>query len=767
MEDGGRGMSISTRAATEQILDRFFGGLNDESRDAAETLVELFRETQASVLPYRRGATERWYGFATDARRARELQREVTAFVGPTWTLWSGAAAELDPNEPIEGIILAVAHGPVVRLDPVPGREGDVREALGLMAHLLRGRLAVELEVPRPRHRILSELELAYAAGNTRRARELIDEITATGTLGAINLLFLEIRLRDVVGDANAILDDPDLPDLIRRRRPTSVTFSIVRAVQARHLMPFEERWRSGDEHAPVAALESFGELSADFQVILADPKLDGLDEFVPVLVAHHVMRGEREEAADLISVTATPAAEWSRVLLEAAGPTSTVAEASGGAQAMDVQAPPHESLRYMFEQGAFEVLLKRAAEEVLDAPSIEYVVRAAYNLDTLEAAESAVNLLQAADHEAIEEARKDRALREAERALRDLFVPTDGDGHMSTIGSWRDWFKVIAKTPRFPAALSVAARGRYEWPATLMGDGRYRKELAAAILSCANSAESGAAALGGLPDLLEWLEAAPPKIDVSSIFVAALDLLLYAADSSDDRDSLSIRLFGQIAEARRDPDEIALRLSEFGDLWNEVAAPMRLDWPLALLDIAVDFAGRAEPVKEFFARILASVALWSDRIDRTHELTLRSIGSDLGEEGTVTAVLGAPLGERAKLDPLQVLAGKTVGVYSLTPGVQNRVVRLLGDRCPTAVVEINGDMVSTEQLRALAKKADVMVVAFRSAKHAATDAIVAVRGRENILPARGKGSAGVLRALEDWAAHLATTPSRVAATRV
>jgi hypothetical protein len=40
-------------------------------------------------------------------------------------------------------------------------------------------------------------------------------------------------------------------------------------------------------------------------------------------------------------------------------------------------------------------------------------------------------------------------------------------------------------------------------------------------------------------------------ETDVSEILAAALDLLLYAADNSDDRDNLSIRLFGALAAAR------------------------------------------------------------------------------------------------------------------------------------------------------------------------------------------------------------------------
>jgi hypothetical protein len=99
--------------------------------------------------------------------------------------------------------------------------------------------------------------------------------------------------------------------------------------------------------------------------------------------------------------------------------------------------------------------------------------------------------------------------------------------------------------------------------------------------------------------------------------------------------------------------------------------------------------------------------------------------------------------------DPLAGLAGKVVGLYTLTPGVAQRVTRMLRARCADIEIETNDDLVSTERLRGLAQRADVMVVAFQSAKHAATDAIIAVRGRERVVRALGKGAGGVIRALE------------------
>ena len=198
-----------SRPAVESILNRFFGPHNDASADDAESFVKQFEATNSALLPYRRGTTLRWYGFSTDARRARELRNEALAFVGPSWSSWTGPAAELDTAEPVEGLLAAIARGPVVRIEPLPGREAEAARAIELMAEVLSQRPELVAQTPRPRHRMLSELELAFAVGNAPRAAELIEEVAATGTLGAINLLFLQIRLHDASGDTASYSQTP------------------------------------------------------------------------------------------------------------------------------------------------------------------------------------------------------------------------------------------------------------------------------------------------------------------------------------------------------------------------------------------------------------------------------------------------------------------------------------------------------------------------------------------------------------------------------
>ena len=229
---------------------------------------------------------------------------------------------------------------------------------------------------------------------------------------------------------------------------------------------------------------------------------------------------------------------------------------------------------------------------------------------------------------------------------------------------------------------------------------------------------------------------------------------IIYAADASESRDDLSVRLLSDLLGAGISPSELGRLLADLGDRWLEVAAPRRLDWAIAVLDVAIDYAGRTPATERYFGGVLASVAQWPDRVDQAQREALQSIAADLGDEDTFVAILGVLGEDAAEVGVSAALAGLILGIYTLTPGVAQRVERVLRARTDIAEVAVNSDHVSTKALVALARRADVMVVVKRSAKHAATDAIFRERSPESTIVPSGKGSSAVLRSLEEWAAE-------------
>ena len=95
-------------------------------------------------------------------------------------------------------------------------------------------------------------------------------------------------------------------------------------------------------------------------------------------------------------------------------------------------------------------------------------------------------------------------------------------------------------------------------------------------------------------------------------------------------------------------------------------------------------------------------------------------------------------------------LQGLRIAIYSLTESSSRQAKSAIEEIAPTAIVDCNADHGGTARLRALADNADLFVIAWRSAKHAATDFIRKHREYRPLLFAQGRGSSSILRAIED-----------------
>jgi hypothetical protein len=97
-------------------------------------------------------------------------------------------------------------------------------------------------------------------------------------------------------------------------------------------------------------------------------------------------------------------------------------------------------------------------------------------------------------------------------------------------------------------------------------------------------------------------------------------------------------------------------------------------------------------------------------------------------------------------------LAGRTIGIYTLTESAGRQASQAIIDLAPGAHVSTSADLVGSASLKALAQQCDIFIVATASAKHAATGFIQQSRPREKpLLFAAGRGFTSIIRALEDF----------------
>src|SRR6266446_7060227 len=88
-----------------------------------------------------------------------------------------------------------------------------------------------------------------------------------------------------------------------------------------------------------------------------------------------------------------------------------------------------------------------------------------------------------------------------------------------------------------------------------------------------------------------------------------------------------------------------------------------------------------------------------------------------------------------------EALRGRRVAIYTLTESAGRQARSILADVAPEATVELNHDHVGTRALSALAAGADIFIVAWTSAKHAAVDFVRSRRGTKPLLYATGRGA--------------------------
>ena len=91
------------------------------------------------------------------------------------------------------------------------------------------------------------------------------------------------------------------------------------------------------------------------------------------------------------------------------------------------------------------------------------------------------------------------------------------------------------------------------------------------------------------------------------------------------------------------------------------------------------------------------------------------------------------------------------MAIYTLTEQAGERARKLLMDLYPNVRVELSHDKEGNTRLEGLARNADIFVVCWRSAAHAATDIISRFRPDSAItLYPTGKGWTSILRAIEN-----------------
>ena len=739
-------MMAATDADT--FLGVFFGQGNDLSlaalTDSAPELAAWLEERlarirqdqrSAHVLPRRIADKTRWYGLAHSDRQLKELSQVLEAFTVPAYAKVDRLAT-LNRQDPVDAAVIQFTGGHALMLEVLPGQQHQVRRALELYATLDVSRPRRELAFSRPLGRLLREFEMAVLASSEDTSEELLREIEQTGQLSAQNILFLRIRRLAGLHQFGAILALPELATVLAIRRPARVSASVLEAVYVTEIAGYEA---DGDAEGALRHFEDVvlrkypalfksrhglqtPEAVKSFMLHALTVRPDDTESRARLLASPDLSPADLQFLEHLAGLPGTPAA-----------PEATLEDAVSAAFAED-----------------YDAALQIAARQPAGAERAELLIRCAFEIDSMDAfraAADAFSNLDSAQQEALTSSRLYATLwgyisgaLSGEAGVLTTEAPT----------SWTEWFEQAVEGRAAPNAIQVAERAVVEWSAEEFSaqdghaiTGFLNRDLAPQAMRLVKDA---------LPHFLQFIERSAEPARHRELLDDVAVLLMSEEDLSVADVQVVANLASLLLEVGLPAERYRQLVEDFCNLWERVDSAAYLDAAIDMLDVLLTQACPNPGAREaLFRKLLASFQRWHRRIRPDQWALFADLASELGASKAVQAVRPSEdeSGTAAATLARDALAGKTVAIYTLTTAAAARAAEFLTRNFDNVAVEASSDHVASDRLRALARSADIFVVAKRSAKHAATTFIEAERplGRP-IVYAAGKGSAGLLRAL-------------------
>ena len=687
-----------------------------------------------AILPRRDGNRMVYYALAETPGIWRTLRPLLVAFAGVTLSDFTGRLVPLNSDSAFEKVLIGhgfreagrfSAHGERTRETALLGALTRMRQTLSRADRSVR-------EVPRTTAQVLRDFRMALATGDREAAEPVLAFLRDNMRLDALNLAFLEVQLGAAFGQWASLLDAPFFASVCRTRRPPAVTAALVEAVYRVRLAPFEA---AGDVAGALTAFRSqsdaYGELFSVLPPALQPPAgkaflLSGLTSEPPNLPLIAAIRSMIEDWSEADQTFARSLLSFQH--LEAPVPPSPALPASSPALWT-----PGQALDMAGDAGPATV--DRARAILIDAAMVA----------TLAAYRVAVEYLGRLDAAARERALTPPALRATWREVSRFAA----NGHVP--GSWSEWARLLPDLD-FAEARGWAERAVEEWP--IERSIRSQADVGEVVLALQKAATAHEDRVAdALPHLVAWVQADPdwPNPLYRPLYEQVAELLLLGAGRTESTlRALNAMVDGLLA---MDLDEAHYRrlLGDLSDALNGLGGVNNVDALIDLAELTVIHPCRCpdgRPREDLWGAILSQLQPLGSRLTYSQLALLRDLAEVLGLAELVAALATLPREREAGAS--SVPRGLVVAVYTLTETVVDRVRRAVNQLYPNIEVRFVHDHVASPPLLALARTADLFVIAWSSAKHAATDAIK--HARSPALPIRyanGGGSSSILREIQ------------------
>ncbi|MGC1301447.1 MAG: protein DpdD [Caulobacteraceae bacterium] len=434
-------------------------------------------------------------------------------------------------------------------------------------------------------------------------------------------------------------------------------------------------------------------------------------------------------------TIRADPAMAFAQLLLTVApNPAKTVVE-----RLREILAPPHEAVAPTFSPS----VEAQPPSDPLAIARTALLIVAGLSAEGDSAADAA---LRDAVNALAPEARDHLLRRPANRAIWQEVLERTGEH--APPSDWSGWVDALAREDF--ASAEAAAAGATAWRLPDQDiDAAIARGLAAKIEVIPDGLAEERFGQA-IPYLVQWAESDPrwPRQSFCSVYVALLTRLALSAR----RGETALRSAAGLLEGAL---QCGLSVAEYRDtldaaqtISSEGLSRTSAYDVLEIVEIARSFTPAVpERLQTFSVNVISVLAALWTRLSEGQRLTLAAlaaeVGIDLGASATATeTVLDSP-----------ALEGKVIGIYTLTEPAARQAETLLQAAIPNLTVDLNHDHGGSAALGAMVARADLVVIVWTSAKHAATDFIKGHRGDRPLVYATGRGATSIVRAVEEWSA--------------
>jgi hypothetical protein len=673
--------------------------------------------------------TRRWYAIAANDQIATQLLEEVRAFIGPSFSRFSGHWHALSDSDDAERVLKERFDWRVLRIDLNAETDRvNVERSIARYRDLLGQRPQIPDRALRPFAVVRNDFELALLAGNAERAQRFLDELLGSGRIGADQHQFLRIRFLAGLGRIEELAHDRVLiASVMNLALPPQTLVDLVEGLYETYIEPRE---RQLEMSALVALFNQH--LSRPFGALFRERKGIRRPRVLRAFFLFEAGQQHRNDGRCGAIVETYPKEDaaldlvqhWLRSIV----PAGSGHHAERVRQAVadeDYPLATSLALEALPQPWAYSALLRCAREMESDELGAQ-LLEAVRHIDPI--------VLAALTER--DRARHSRLTASATLPMRPLAE-----------SGWLAWAnEVTARTDEW-VPLEVLSKAVLKWDVSAYSTDPDTCARLAELIG--NAVEPAARVFrDAFPYMVDFFveRLEKPIRGFIPLYSILIKVIAWSGSVSADELEIGTSLTRALLAAGPDKASYIECLEDLQEVVNANSAPIHLDWALSLAELLVLYPSHEPELRlRLFFSIFGLCRAATHRLSQEQRAVLELLATDYGCPDLLAEL---PPGDRGDVaDDPAAFAG-LIGIYTLNEPAGQRARAVIERLLPAVTVELNSDLAASDRLRHLARNADLFVFAWKTSTHQAFYCAKDARKDRDIIMPSGGGTASLVKSV-------------------